>query len=300
MPFSVLRKTGVIYFTTATGELIILNLKEQQVSTVTYRVNEPLNSMYEDSKGNLWIEPESSGAIRFSPSDRSFQYFSQKIDEGFNAVGNRFRVLEDNNNIVWVNMKGGGFGYYNEAKASLDYFLNTADATNYHLPNLVNTIYYDKAGILWLSTYEKELIKIIIQGDDFKQHLLVKQDASPSDNDIRGIFTIIKTGCGWAQKVVNCMCTKMKTQLQGCLITSQKKGLVPCIRSCKIVVEMFGVGTKGNGLYKASPINKKKQRYHLTHFRFNKSDNDALQCNEIYALLEDRLDGFGSARLIMG
>src|SRR6185295_8961520 len=109
--------------------------------------------------------------------------------EGLNTIGNRFRVLEDNNGNVWVNMKGGGFGYYNEGKGTVDYFLNTPDASNYRLPNIIYAIYYDDAGILWITTYDRELIKIIIQVNNFKQHLLVEQGASTSDNEVRGIFS---------------------------------------------------------------------------------------------------------------
>jgi ligand-binding sensor domain-containing protein len=106
-------KREVIYATTSTGELVTLNLKDQKFTKVTYHTAESLHSLYEDGNGCLWIEPEKSGAIRFDPIKKSFQYFSQANKEGLNIIGNRFRVLEDNNGVVWVNMKGGGFGYYN-------------------------------------------------------------------------------------------------------------------------------------------------------------------------------------------
>jgi ligand-binding sensor domain-containing protein len=96
--------------------------------------------------------------------------------------------VEDLNGNVWVNMRGGGFGYYDEAAKTIQSFLNTPDVANLHLPQFVYAIYYDPAGILWLTTNERQLVKILLQDNYFNQHLLVDKEKNRWDNEVRGIY----------------------------------------------------------------------------------------------------------------
>jgi hypothetical protein len=50
----------------------------------------------------------------------------------------------------------------------------------------------------------------------------------------------------------------------------------------------FWLGTKGNGLFKAVPLDKDQTKYHLIHYSHDRGNPHALNCNEIYSLLEDR------------
>lgn len=282
------KKSDLLYFTTATGDLILFNRKDQQTSKLTYHPNQSLSTLYEDSKGYIWIEPENLGAIRFNPSSRSFRFFSPKYNEGRNTIGNHFRVLEDNNNTVWVNMKGGGFGFYDEAKDSLDFVLNTPDAINYRLPALVHTIYYDSVGILWLSTYEKELVKVILQGAGFKQQLFTTPGSSASDNEVRGIFYDNQNRLWLGVKSGELYIYQNNQRLTGLFDNEPKEGLGLVYSILQDKQGNIWLGTKGNGLYKASPLNKEGTRYHLSHFLADKLSPNALSGKDIYALLEDQ------------
>jgi len=93
------------------------------------------------------MEPEKFGAVRFSPSNKSFHYFVYPTDNSlYRFIGDRFKIFEDNNANVWVNMKGGGFLYYNAVKEFIAYLLNTVDNGSYHLPEVVFNLFYEKAG----------------------------------------------------------------------------------------------------------------------------------------------------------
>ncbi|HSU50261.1 MAG TPA: two-component regulator propeller domain-containing protein, partial [Segetibacter sp.] len=281
------KKSNVIYFTTSVGDLIVFNLGNQQVSKINVGSKQALQALYEDRKGNVWIEPEKVGAIRFDPVSRSFTYFFKDNNENLNNLGNRFRVLEDNNNLVWVNMKRGGFGYYNEATKALNFVLSTPDAADYRLPNLVNAIYYDKAGILWLTTYEKELVKIILQSNDFKQKHLVEQGFSATSNEVRGILYDRENRL-WLGSKAGKLYVYQNNQPSKVVFDNESKEGLGLVYS--ILEDRRGnvwLGTKGNGLYKASPLNKERSTYHLTHFSSNNNPN-SLSGKEIYSLLEDR------------
>lgn len=282
------KREGILYATTSRGELVAVNLHNLRTDVFTYSTAEPLRSLYEDRSGHLWIEPDKLGVIRFDSSARSFQSFSQKNEEGSNSIGNRFRVLEDNNGLVWINMKGGGFGYFDPNKQDIDYFINTPDAAQLRLPKLIYTIYYDKAGILWLTTYERELIKIVLQGNDFSQQLLAEQSASISDNEVRGVLYDRKNRLWLGAKSGKTYVYQDNHPLTGLFDNEPGQGLGLVYSMLQDSHGNIWLGTKGNGLYKASPLNKEETRYHLTHFPANHNDSNSLPCNEVYSLLEDR------------
>lgn len=281
------KKNNVIYFTTSIGDLIIFSLDNAQTSRVKVRTNEAIRSIYEDRTGNLWIEPETVGVIRFDPISRSVSYFSQKSNENLDNLGNRFKIVEDNNNLVWINMKGGGFGYYNESNKSIDFVLNTPDAPDYRLPNLVNAIYYDKAGILWLTTYEKELVKVVLQSDVFKQKLLVEKSLSTTSNEVRGIM-FDRQNRLWVGAKGGKLYVYQNDHIVTELFDNEPKEGLGLVYS--ILEDRSGnvwLGTKGNGLFKASPLNRERTKYHLSHFLDSDKPN-GLKGKEIYALLEDK------------
>lgn len=283
------KKRDVLYATTSRGELAAINLQDLLTDVYAYSTAEPLHGLYEDQRGYMWIEPDKLGVIRFDPSGRSFQSFSQKNEEGFNSIGNRFRVLEDNNGLVWINMKGGGFGSFDRDKQAMDYFISTPDAAHLRLPKIIYTIYYDRAGILWLTTYERELIKIVLQGNDFNQQLLVEQSASISDNEVRGVLYDRKNRLWLGSKSGKTSVYQDGHPLTGLFENEPKEGLGLVYSMLQDSRGNIWLGTKGNGLYKASPTNSGETRYHLTHFLPDHGDSNSLPCKEIYSLLEDKL-----------
>jgi signal transduction histidine kinase/ligand-binding sensor domain-containing protein/CheY-like chemotaxis protein/AraC-like DNA-binding protein len=282
------KKSDFLYFTTSVGDLILFDRRNQQTTKITYRPNESLGTVYEDSKGDIWIEPETTGAIRFNPANQTFRYFSPTVNEGRNNIGGHLRIIEDNNHTVWVNMKGGGFGFYDEARDSLDYILSTPEATTYRLPALVPIIYYDPAGILWLSTYEKELVKLILQGSGFTQQIFAAPGFSVSNNEVRGIFYDKQHRLWSGVKNGKLYVYQNNQPLSGLFDNEPADGLGLVYVILQDRQGNIWLGTKGNGLYKASPLNKEGTRYHLSHFQADAANSNTLSGKDIYALLEDR------------
>lgn len=123
------KKRDVVYACSSVGEVVTVNLTNQQVTTANYHPVDSISSPYEDGSGALWIRPRKEGAIRFDPQNNSFQLFLPKA--GTSNNGNFFRIVEDYNGTIWVNMNGGGFGYFNPVTKKLESSLVTTDGTNY-------------------------------------------------------------------------------------------------------------------------------------------------------------------------
>lgn len=278
---------GCIYGTTSAGELIKVNLNDNNITTSVFTRAGGLYSIYEDRGGKLWIEPKSQGVVRFDPYKRSFQYFSQKNDALYNNSGNHFKVLEDNSGLILINMKGGGFGYYNEAKAKVDYFYDDPDDPNRQLSNIVTCLYYDTAGILWLSTDDRGIDKIIFQNTAFNQQQLVDQAPFKSDNEVRGILYDRKGRLWLGVKSGKLYIYQNNKRINIQFINEPPGGLGLVYSMLQDRLGNIWLGTKASGLYKASPINTEETTYRLTNYQADKQGPNSLNSNEIYALQED-------------
>jgi signal transduction histidine kinase/ligand-binding sensor domain-containing protein/DNA-binding response OmpR family regulator len=281
------KKSDCIYATTNTGAVVTYQLKEGKTKTFTCR-RESLPSLCEDSKGCLWIAPEKEGVIRFDPVTVSCNYYFCENTEHLNQVWNHLSVYEDNNGATWVHMKGGGFGYYNERNRSFNYVLLTPDAGTASLPATNYEVYYDTAGVFWLTTNERQLVKIMLQSNVFEQQLLVEHPVSKYDNEVRGIYYDNKNRLWLGAKNGQLYLYQNGKRLTDIFDNEPVNGLGLVYTILQDRLGNIWLATKGNGLYKAAPLNKDQTRYHLVHYVYGKANTNNLPCNHIYSLLEDR------------
>lgn len=277
----------LVYATTSTGELVTISLQDWKTTSIKCSYSKSLHTIYEDHYGHLWIAPQGSGAVFFDPAIKQFSFFFRKNQDGIDYVGNRFRIQEDNNGLIWVIMKGGGFGYYNVNTHTVDYVLHTPDQDNYRLPGVIYNIYHDKSGILWLNTYQRELIKIILQTNDFNHQLLVEPAAPRSENEVRGILYDNKNRLWLGSKSGKLYVYQNNIKIEGLLDKEPADGFGGIYKIFQDSRGNIWIGTKRNGLYKAIPLNKEGTRYHLTHFSPGYDKPESLPANDIYAVVED-------------
>jgi signal transduction histidine kinase/ligand-binding sensor domain-containing protein/AraC-like DNA-binding protein len=277
----------IIYASTINGQLITFNLPDKKFTIDNYPAAKHFLSIYEDSKGALRVESHSAGVSRIDPVNHTYKQFSSRNTDRLNSINNRVKVWEDNNGLVWVFMKGGGFGYYNNTSGNFEYLLSTPDAGISRLSDKIYSVYYDQAGVFWVTTNERQLIKIILQSNVFEQQLLAEQTVSKFDNEVRGIYNDNK-GRLW----LGIKNGKLYVYAQGKPVNNlfdnepaEGLGLVYSIMQDN--QGNIWLGTKANGLFKAVPVNQEATKYHLIHFPSNTSSS-GIPCKEIYSLLQDR------------
>lgn len=280
-----------LYATTTGGELLAMDITGPTPFAVRQLINDPqlpLYFMYEDRSGHLWVEPQKEGVIRINPVTGKKRTYTQKNNAKYNYSGDHFTVFEDNENRVWVNLKGGGFGYYDSVTDKVEYFLNEPNSPDKQFSNIVNSLYYEPSGILWLRTIERGIEKITFQRNPFEQRLLMNPAAFVSDNEVRGIWEDRKKRLWLGAKSGNLYIRENGQSVHNLFVNMPPQGLGLVYSIMQDRTGAVWLGTKKHGLYKAVPLNKEETKYKLYHFMHDPNDPNSLSHNEIYALLEDK------------
>jgi len=239
-------------------------------------------SIYIDSKYRIWIETQYPGIFLIDPSENfNIKHFEQKIFGDYDIQKRQqCGYFEDNKGNVWVNLKGGGFGFYDNITKKFQYFYNNPFDNKSILSNKVNSFFYDSLGILWLSTSKKGLDKIIFI-DDFFNYIDLSNN-NILENEIRSFY-------------------KLRNE-NNLLIGTKGKKLYLCDSTFKIkefnykfnsmIYSIFQdkynniyLGTKGNGLF---ILKTNKKSMSVKNYTFNNEDIFSLSCNNIYSITEDK------------
>lgn len=277
-----------LFITTDAGELITFDFKTLKIKS-TFKVSDsPVHSIYQDKQGLLWIEPDKHGVLLVYPKTKNVHFFSQQNDATFLQLDHNFGLFEDNFNRVWVKLKGGGFGYFNQKTNSLDFFFNKPGDENQKFSNIVACRYFDPSGILWMSTNDRGINKIIFQKNVFQQKLLVDSKKNKSENEIRAVFTDKKNRLWIASKAGKLRVYQSNMELKNLFINDKNRGIGLVYSITGDTKGSIWLGTKGNGLYKATPVNDANSQYTLTQFKSDKNNPNSIGSNSIYSVLVDK------------
>ena len=278
----------LLYITTSAGELITFNTVTLRTESILKISDSPVYKIYQDKQGLLWIEPDKHGVIMVNPAEKSIRFFSQQNDATFLQLTHTFGFLEDKFNRVWIKLKGGGFGYYNPKTKTLDYFFNKPGDQNQKFSNIVSSMYFDPAGILWISTNDRGINKIIFQKDIFQQRILVPDTKNKSENEIRAVFTDKSSRLWLASKAGKLKVYKDNLELKNLFVNYKMDELGFVYSIIEDAKGNMWLGTKGDGLYKATPLNLLKSQYVVEQFKSDKKNPKGISSNLIYSVLEDR------------
>lgn len=280
------KKEDVLFISTNTGELITFDIKTLKTKSIFKISDSPVYSIYQDKQGLLWVEPDKHGVLLVNPKAKRVQFFSQQNDATFLQLDHNFGVFEDNFNRIWVKLKGGGFGYFNPKSKMLDFFFNKPGDENQKFSNIVACLYFDPTGILWMSTNDRGINKVIFQKNVFEQKLLVDSRKNKSENEIRAVFTDKKNRLWIASKAGKLRVYQNNQEVKNLFANHNDIGIIYTITGD--TKGNIWLGTKGNGLFKAVPANPENSQYILTQFKSDKNDPYSIGSNSIYSVLVDK------------
>ena len=291
------RKRPVIYCSTSLGTLLTLSESDWHLMQIATVDTGPIFSVYEDRKGLVWLQPEKLGVIKFNPTTGAVKHFTQRNDSNFSNGPEYYNVFEDDKGRLWVNMEGCGFGCYDAETDKINYFHNSPDIKDHYFSNLVNTQYFDPAGILWLSSDDRGLDKIIFEENDFHQKIIVPNSIIKSENEVRAVYVDNEKRLWVATKQGNLYITKEDGKPVNNLF-DQAPSATNIGQVYTILEDHLGciwLGTKSNGLYRADPVNNEHSHYKVTHYLTDGNTKVGLGSNVVYSLLED-----GKGRIWVG
>jgi signal transduction histidine kinase/ligand-binding sensor domain-containing protein/DNA-binding response OmpR family regulator len=113
-------------------------------------LNSPeVNSILEDSKGNLWVGTSTGGLSRFDRRKESFVHFKHIQEDLISISSNGINcIYEDSKGRLWIGTFSGGLNLYNEKENTFIHYLEKDGLAS----NSVQSITEDAKGNLWITT----------------------------------------------------------------------------------------------------------------------------------------------------
>ena len=145
--FGLLRTSSGEIFAASDKGLLVFDKETQKFRKVSPFEDIFIYSIFEDSKGNLWVSTFNNGLYLRNAADRKWTHFQYDEKDDNSLPSNKvFGVQEDDKGNIWVATQN-GVGIFDGKKSF--------DRTMFGLDKLENTVYrmeQDKAGNYWLST----------------------------------------------------------------------------------------------------------------------------------------------------
>lgn len=274
----------LLYISTSGRGLITLDLATFKFTYSGLTANDTYFSLYEDKAGQVWIEPEKNGVLKYNPHTGIYRHFTQKKD--MTSSSRDYQVIADANGTLWTSMKGGGFGYYNPVSDDISYFYDEPGTIDQKFSNIITGLLIDKTGVLWISAKDGGVNKVVPITDKFNYRRLVAKPQNRSENNVRAVMKDSRGRLWLCSKDGMVYVYENNRQVSVLINPPRRLGSV-----YSIIEDRKGniwLGTKGDGLFKASPINSEKSFYKLSNFRNNKSDPNSLSSDLVYSVMEDR------------
>jgi len=283
-------KKGGVYLTAVGQGLMVY---DEKVSRLEYKnKGATFFSIYEDRNGNVWLEPELEGAVLYKSSGSIFYSFQHNKDDKLPYTvkarqrnDKSFNVFEDVNNMIWVSLKGGGFGYYEKNEDKLSYFYNNPEEKTKLFSNNIVSAYSDKKGVLWFCTRNGGVNKVVFSPNNFEYKQLVKNSNNKYDNEVRALFQD-SDGKTWITSKVGKLYVYKKGERIEVIDEGQNLGSIYCITEDRN--KNIWIGTKGEGIVKLVPKNESRTRYEILRYKNDPADLTSLSNNQIYAIAEDQ------------
>ena len=245
-----------------------------------------------DKAKNLWFETNEIGINRFNIDTHEFKTYNVSSVDIMSFVSPPISiVIEDINNRLWIQPKGGGFSYYNKTSDSLEPFYNSPNSENWLFSNSLHSAFSDKQGNLWLSTHTHGLEKVVFDYSPFTTTAISPKKYPRNSNEVRAVFEDNNLNIWVSTKDRRLTIfdkNKRKLGEFGVDGSVHPSSLMPANVYCIIEDKdkNIWIGTKGAGVFllkkTSNPLN-----FTVTQFKNNPSDVYSLSDNSVYTIFQD-------------
>lgn len=276
-----------IYIGTRGSGVFVYDEKEAMLtSQYQFAEMKVVLKMFADSQRRLWVETNTAGISKIDLNTGIHRRYTQEL-----AVHPDVRataqcgIMEDAQSVVWMTLKGGGFGYYDEASDELLYFYNRPNEPQSKISNFVNCFYKDPDGVLWLSTYFKGIDKITFVDQRFR---LIQPESKSNfsiANEVRALLED-RSGKLWlASKNQELFLFDRDFKLLKRINTLNNQAIGRIYALFEDSRGIIYLGTKGNGLFQLTP--KGELEFDVVHYTHESNKAFSISGNNIYSITED-------------
>lgn len=275
------KRNKILYLTDTSGKVIGYDIDNANTK-IWIQGNEEFIHLFEDSRGNLWLEPRSEGVVFWNRNSGKIKHiYSPNKSQDIKAL---FSCFEDFNHVVWVSMRGGGFGYY-DYKSEAFVMKNEDMLGNYtSFPQLIYSLYYDPSGVVWLCTEENGLIKMVLRNNNFDSDKLAKALKPEENPEVRSLLFDTKGRLWVGTKSGSLLVKKNDIYTSPPIDNLPRHGFSGIYTMLEDRNSTIWIATKNNGIYIATPKNQEQTEYSLTHYH---PKNSTLKSGQIYTVLQD-------------
>jgi len=159
-----------------------------------YIRKEWINSILNDSKGNIWVGTANAGVLKIDPLTGKFQRYSTDKNSVFQLKGNNVtNIYEDKAGRIWVSLWKNGLCYIDQ-NANKVAFVPSIGTTNNPF-----RVLQDKDGLYWICTWGDGIFNITIENNNLslRPMPLSKNSTKRVDDIVYSITQDDKLGGIW-------------------------------------------------------------------------------------------------------
>lgn len=140
--------------------------------------NSVVNTLFEDNNGDIWIGT-SGGLDKLDTKFDTIIHFKQISKPNFKHLhvdscintGEVRDIKQDTLGRLWIALYGGGVNCYNPKTKLFTHYINKTSGTLAHQSNLINGLFLDKDGTLWIATESTGIFKMNIYSENQLTHI---------------------------------------------------------------------------------------------------------------------------------
>lgn len=240
-------------------------------------------NLFVDSKNLIWFSGNEMGASYLDPATNKEKHFQQYVPVP--ERDGRGGFFNEVNDVVWILMNNGGYGYYNREADKVEHFHN--DPSNPW--DISNTVYASlelPEGVIWESTSQRGIEKMELLKNNIVRMKPVPNATSTEENEIRAM-------CYDKERRLLLLGNKRSSLFlyydngQKTVITHDSKGqpLGRIYGITKDSKDNYWICSKDHGLFKMSPNGGS---WVLQNFRHEEGDSTSLSSDAAYNAVEDK------------
>lgn len=273
-----------IFCATSIGELIAIDKQNKKILQKT-KSGSAFYSIYQSKGGDIWLESENYGVMRLDKANNNLMGLYPEKKYNFKPWVKNCTFFEDANQKVWVSIRGYKLSAYDEEKQKLAEFEFNIEGLNRNFSRIILGVFYDSRGILWITTDNGGLDRVILQGNLFYQNYIKNDHISKSENEVRGLLVDHKDRLWVGAKSGEILINDNGKILRKPLGENFKPigGVYSIFQDQS---GRFWIGTKGDGVYLIEEHSK--GTFKVIKHLLNDADDKKNHRSEIYSFIQDK------------